>query len=260
MILEDFHTHTTFCDGDNSPEEMVLSAIQKGIQKLGFSVHAYVDFDDCCVKKEEIENYKKEIKRLREKYKDEIQIFCGVEMDYHSSMELDGFDYVIGSVHYLKCGEEYIAVDLDTKSLKYAADKYFGSDMYALCEEYYRMVADIPNKFKVDIIGHFDLITKFCEKEILFDTNNPRYINATKSAIDKLVKRGIPFEINTGAISRGYRTTPYPSFELTEYIAKKGGKFILSSDSHNKDSLCLQFDKWEKEYRKLGADIITAKF
>ena len=260
MILEDFHTHTVFCDGNNSPEEMVLSAIEKGVQKLGLLVHAYVDFDDCCVKLYEIEKFKAEISRLREKYKEKIQIFCGVEMDYYSSMDLEGFDYVIGSVHYLKLGEEYFAVDLTAETLRTVANKYFDGDIYAVCEAYYALVGEIADKFKIDIIGHFDLITKFSENEDFIDANNPRYINAAKGAIEKLVKHNIPFEINTGAIARGYKKTPYPSFELTKYIAKLGGKFILSSDSHNKNSLCSGFDKWEKEYGEIGADIITANF
>lgn len=260
MILEDFHTHTIFCDGDNSPEEMVVSAIEKGVRKIGLLVHAYVEFDDCCIKKEDIGKFKAEIARLREKYKEKIQIFCGVEMDYYSSMELDDFDYVIGSVHYIKCAGEYIAIDTRPEHLKEAAEKYFGGDIYAVCEAYYTLVGQLADKFKIDIIGHFDLITKFCEKKALFDTNNPRYIATAKGAIDKLLKHNIPFEINTGAISRKYKTAPYPSVELTEYIAKQGGKFILSSDSHNKDTLCSGFDKWEKEYKKLGADIITANF
>lgn len=257
MILEDFHTHTVFCDGDNPPEEMVLSAVEQGIKKLGLLVHAYVEFDDCCVKIENIEKFKAEIARLREKYKEKIQIFCGVEMDYYSPMELDGFDYVIGSVHYIKCGEEYVAVDTRPSVLKKAADKYFGGDMYAVCETYYSMVGELADKFKVNIIGHFDLITKFSEKEKLFDTDNERYITAATKAIEKLVKHNIPFEINTGAISRGYRTTPYPSFDLAKVIAAHGGNFVLSSDSHNKTTLCKEFDKWENAYKSLGAEIVT---
>lgn len=260
MILEDFHTHTIFCDGDNSPEEMVVSAIEKGVRKIGLLVHAYVEFDDCCIKKEDIGRFKAEIARLREKYKEKIQIFCGVEMDYYSSMELDGFDYVIGSVHYIKCAGEYIAIDTRPELLKKAAEKYFGGDMYAVCEAYYDLVGKIADKFKIDIIGHFDLITKFSDKKVLFDTDNPRYICAAEGAIDKLLKHNIPFEINTGAISRKYKNAPYPSVELTKYIAKQGGKFILSSDSHNKNTLCSGFDKWEEEYRKIGAQIITANF
>ncbi len=257
MILEDFHIHTTFCDGDDSAEEVVLSAIEHGIKKLGFSVHAYVDFDDCCVSKEKIENYKNEIYRLRKKYKEKVKIFCGVEMDYYSNMNLDGFDYVIGSVHYVKCEDEYISVDTNPQDLQKAIKRYFNGDVYALCEEYYKRVGEIVDKFKVDIIGHFDLITKFSEREQLFNTDNIRYIEAAQTAIEKIVKRNIPFEINTGAISRGYRTTPYPSFELAEYINKLGGRFILSSDSHNKNTLCNDFEKWESEYKKRGLFVTT---
>ena len=42
MIKENFHTHTTFCDGSHSAEEMVLSAIEKGFTALGFSGHSQV--------------------------------------------------------------------------------------------------------------------------------------------------------------------------------------------------------------------------
>ena len=45
MILSNFHTHTSFCDGKNTPEELVLYAIEQGCAELGFSGHSYVDFD-----------------------------------------------------------------------------------------------------------------------------------------------------------------------------------------------------------------------
>ena len=40
MIKTSFHTHTTFCDGKNTPEEMVVAAIEKGFVALGFSTHS----------------------------------------------------------------------------------------------------------------------------------------------------------------------------------------------------------------------------
>ena len=36
MILCDMHTHTTYCDGQNTPEEMIEEAIKKGLQKSDF--------------------------------------------------------------------------------------------------------------------------------------------------------------------------------------------------------------------------------
>ena len=238
MTTQDLHTHTVYSDGKNTPEEMVLSAIEKGLQTFGISDHSYMSFDDSyCLKKETVEEYIKEIERLKTKYSDKLKILCGIEQDLYSGMPEYGFDYVIGSVHYIKSGDEYVAVDNTAEELKDAADKYFAGDFYSLIEEYYHLVGMVAEKTGADIIGHFDLITKFQEKEPLFDEKNERYVKAWQAAADKLIKADIPFEINYGAISRGYRTTPYPSKEIQAYILEQGGRFILSSDSHHKDTI-----------------------
>ncbi len=238
MMYSDLHTHTTFSDGKNTPEEMVLSAIEKGLKTIGIAEHSFIWFDsDYCMKVEEIPSYIEEIGRLKEKYRDKIEVLCGIEQDLYSPKVSYKFDYVIGSVHYIKLQDEYIAIDLTAQRLKDAAEKYFGGDIYHLIEEYYRAVGKVAEETGADIIGHFDLITKFQEKEPLFDEKDERYINAWKSAVDKLIKADIPFEINYGAISRGYRTTPYPSKDIMDYIIKNGGRFVYSSDSHNKDTV-----------------------
>ena len=97
-----------------------------------------------------------------------------------------------------------------------------------------------------DLIGHFDLITKFNEGNKLFDEECPRYLDAAFAALDELLKTGRPFEINTGAISRGYRTSPYPSAEIQAYIKEHGGRFVLSSDAHSADALAYGFDQYDQ--------------
>ncbi|MGX8704670.1 MAG: hypothetical protein ACSW8H_09525, partial [bacterium] len=81
----------------------------------------------------------------------------------------------------------------------------------------------------------------------LFDEGHPRYVAAWQKAADKLIATGVPFEINTGGMSRGWRTDTYPAKPIRDYIAAHGGRFILSSDSHSTETLCSQFDKY-KEY------------
>ena len=100
---------------------------------------------------------------------------------------------------------------------------------------------------KCDIIGHFDLVTKFIEQEPAFDVHHPRYIRAWQQAADTLLKTGKPFEINTGAMSRGYRTEPYPSREIRDYLRARGGKLILSSDSHRKETIAYRFEDYQEE-------------
>ncbi len=238
--------HTVYCDGKNTAEEMVRSAIEKGLNTVGISGHSYTFFDESyCMKKEAVPRYISELHYLRIKFYDRIHVLCGVEQDYYSEYPTDDFDYVIGSVHYLKIGEEYIPVDESAEILSQAVEKHFGGDPYALCEKYFSTVADVARKTGCDIIGHFDLITKFIEREPLFDSAEPRYIAAWKSAVDALLPYDIPFEINTGAVSRGYRTEPYPSSDIIEYIRKHGGRFVLSSDAHSADTIAFSFDKYE---------------
>lgn len=246
MITKDLHMHTAYCDGKDTPEDMVLSAVDKGLDTVGISSHSYTFFDESyCMQKEDIPRYIAELRYLRAKYFDRIHVLCGVEQDYYSDYPTDEFDYIIGSVHYIKVGDEYIPVDESVEILRAAVQKHFGGDVYALCELYFDTVADVAEKTRCDIIGHFDLISKFIEREPLFDTEHPRYVKAWKAAADRLVTYDVPFEINTGAISRGYRTQPYPDEEMIAYIKAKGGRLILSSDAHSKENIAYRSEKYE---------------
>ena len=75
-------------------------------------------------------------------------------------------------------------------------------------------------------------------------------------AIDSLIPLKIPFEVNTGAISRGYRSVPYPAVPLLEYIREKGGRVILSGDAHSTEGLCYRFGTWEPRIRAMGLEIV----
>ena len=247
-MLYNFHTHTTYCDGKSTAEEMVQRAIELGLSKLGFSGHSYTEFDlEPCMSQEGTEQYKKEITDLKEKYKDQIEIFLGIEYDYQSTESIDGYDYILGSVHYLFKDGEYLCIDYSRQAQIDAVNKYYGGDYYAYIEDYYNAVADLYNKLKCDVIGHFDLITKYNSDGSLFDVNHPRYIAAWKKAADAIIKTPAVVEINTGGIARGHVKHPYPSYEIIDYFKSHGKKLIFSSDCHNKDLLLCGYDD-VKEY------------
>ena len=242
ITLTDYHVHTTFSDGKDTPEETVKAAIEKGLTELGFSDHSYTYFDESyCIKKGRIAEYQDEIERLKAKYKDKIKILCGIEQDFYSLESTEDYDFAIGSVHYVKAHGKYFDVDKSAEYLKKVVREAFDGDVYAFIEEYFNTVAKFAERKDINIIGHFDLVAKFNEKHALFDESDARYISAWQSAADKLLSANKVFEINTGAVARGYRSDPYPSKALRDYIKAKGGKFILSSDSHSKETLCFGF-------------------
>ena len=73
MIPSNYHTHTNFCDGKNTPEELVLEAIRLGCPKLGFSGHSYTFFDESyCMSQVGTLEYIRQVRALQEKYADRI--------------------------------------------------------------------------------------------------------------------------------------------------------------------------------------------
>ena len=252
MRYTDLHTHTIFSDGNNTPEEMVLAALEKNMECIGFSDHSYTKMDaSYCLQLDKMPEYQRVIGQLKENYKDRIKILCGVELDACSPISTEGFDYVIGSAHHVEIGDDYIPIDWTAEWQIKGAQQYFGGDMYALVEAYYQKISTFAQKKEIDIIGHIDVITKFNENNALFDTEHPRYKKACMDAVDHLLTLNVPFEINTGAISRGYRTSPYPELPVAEYIRSRGGKLVLSSDTHSTENLCFEFDKWQSVYESI---------
>ena len=246
MTRGDYHVHTTFCDGAASPEKMVRAALKRGLPAIGFSGHSHTAFDESwCMSPEGTAAYRGEIARLKAKYAGKIAVFCGVEQDLLSDAPTEGYDYVIGSVHYLERGGAYLPVDESAAHQTDAAERCFGGDPYAFAEAYYRQLAQVQEATGCGVIGHFDIVAKFNEGGALFDERHPRYVAAWRAAAGRLLASGVPFEINTGAMSRGWRTTAYPNADMIDYIRARGGRLVLSSDSHSKQTLCFGFEAYE---------------
>ncbi|PWM64124.1 MAG: histidinol-phosphatase [Eubacteriales Family XIII. Incertae Sedis bacterium] len=241
--MSNYHTHTVYCDGNDTPEALVLEAIRLGCPSIGFSGHSFTEFDQSyCMSREKTEEYKREVRALKEKYRGQIEILLGVEQDYYSEEPTDEYDYVIGSVHYILKDGVYLTVDWTREQQEEDVKIYYGGDFYAYAEDYYKIVADIYRKTKCDIVGHFDLITKFNQDDALFDTKDERYRNAALAAVRALLKTPAAFEINTGAIARGLRTEPYPAKFILDEIYREGGEVLITSDCHAKENLLFGFD------------------
>lgn len=239
----DLHMHTVFSDGKNTAEEMVREAIRRGLDTVGISDHS--SGDPCGMKLSEVPGYKAEIARLKERYAGQIRVLCGLERDFLTD-DFTPYDYTIGSVHWLPMPDGHrISIDWTAEKLREGAEKYFGGDMYALTEAYYRTVSRVAEVTDCDIIGHFDLVTKFIEQDPSFDPRHPRYVKAWQAAADALLRTGKPFETNTGAMSRGYRTAPYPAADIRTYLLERGGKLLLSSDAHAAEHIAYGFGSVE---------------
>lgn len=249
-MLANYHTHSTFSDGKDSPEEIVLEALNKGFSAIGFSEHGYAPYDqECCLK--DTDGYIAEINRLKKKYKKDIQIYLGIEEDASSPVDSSRFDYLIGSMHYMPYHGQYYPLDASYESLRKCLDCFYGDTLW-LAENYYRTFCDYILLRKPDIVGHFDLITKFDEKNAPLFLEDHRYHRIAENYLSEIVRCDCFFEVNTGAIGRGYRTTPYPAENLLQILYKYDARIILSSDSHSKQTLDQSFDDMKAYLKDIG--------
>ncbi len=249
-MLCNLHTHTVFCDGENTPEEVVLTAINKGFTSIGFSGHAPVDFEAFGMT--DLDGYIDNINELKLKYKNKIQIYLGIEEDALCPVKnRNDFDYIIGSHHYIDFDDKILPVDLSYGEYKKILS-CFNDDAVKFAERYYFRFCDFILKYKPQIIGHFDLITKFDERDNCFLLSNKEYNLTAEKYLSSVINSGCLFEVNTGAISRGYRTNPYPSENLLYLLKKADAGIIISSDAHNSENIDFNFKETESYLKDIG--------
>lgn len=238
MLKANYHTHTTFCDGDEAAERMVQRALELGFGHLGFSGHMdeeiHMDWSA----------YVAEIVRLRETYADRIDILCGVELDtLYDPASCPGAEYVIGSTHYVDVDVPFSrAVDYGADVSQRLCDECFGGDWYAMCRSYYELEAQVFDRLHCTFVGHFDLITRFNDQMHAFDEEDPRYLGPALEAMEHLVRQGVPFEINCGAHNRGRKEELYPRRSLLKALHDFGGQIFINSDAHQATCLNGSFD------------------
>lgn len=259
MIKCNYHTHTTFSDGKNTPEEMIQKAISLGFHSIGISDHAYTDFcPDWSIPQERMEEYLQTLFLLKERYSDVINVRVGLEQDAFAPPPPKELDYCIGSVHWLKKNGEYIPLDESYETLKDAITQFYDGDADSLAEDYFALVSRYAEDSEISVIGHFDLITKFDEKYPPLFLPTPRYTSAWQRAAKTLINSGKIFEINTGALARNYRTTPYPSEEILQFLAENGANVLISSDCHTAETLDFAFQETEYLAKQHGLSPVTS--
>ena len=215
-----YHTHTTFSDGANTPEEMIEAAIERGFSRLGISDHIDMIAD--------IDDYLAELERLKAKYRGRIEVLAGVESEGFRGLKLrDRLDYVIGSFHYVN-GRCY-----DDKCRAFTREEVL---------EYFAFERHLAMNGVFDVLAHPDLVLKFNEKVPSVDVTSDWYRLELELTADVIAASGRVVEVNTGAISRGWRSEAYPAPDFRKMLRDRGVRFILSSDAHSAAALDCAFD------------------
>ena len=242
MQKHNFHTHTRYSDGHDTPRQMIEEAVSRGFTSLGFSDHSYAWFESYySMSPEGTAASYREIRALAREYRGVIDIYAGVELDGESGIPSLDYDFILSSVHEMVRHGVSMPIDSGEAIQRKLVDELFGGSFTDFTKAYFESLTEHVLRNRTDIVGHIDLPTKYslCPEE------DPRYRDAAREAVREIVKACPVFELNTGAIARGLRTVPYPSPFILDEIKAAGGSLIVNSDCHYRARLTCWFDEAE---------------
>ena len=243
-MKRNLHSHTQFCDGRVSMEEMLQAAIEAGFTTWGFTPHAPICLESPCnMKADDVEAYLKEIGRLRKKYPD-IEILAGMEVDYidekhgPASEEIKGYglDYVIGSVHFIPNQRgEYYDIDGSPERFKRVLEEHFDNDLKYVVRTFWEQTLKMIDRGGLDIIGHIDKIALNASHVDARIEDTEEYMRLADLAISKAIEKGISIEINTKHYEKYGRFFPHPKY--WGKIREAGIEMPINSDAHYADKV-----------------------
>ena len=220
-----YHTHTARCHhATGEDEEYVKAAIDAGIKVLGFSDHAPMPYPGGYVSyykmtPDELYDYCASLLRLRDKYKDKIEILIGLETEYYPDLwekSLDLWrDYPID---YLILGQHFIHEEGTDASIRPTSD-------IEKVRIYTDNVISAMNTGLISYVAHPDLINYVGD-------DREGYIREMQRLICESVRIGMPLEYNLLGMASGRN---YPNEIFWREAARLGATAVIGCDAHSPD-------------------------
>ena len=248
----DLHTHHYRCGhAEGTIRDYIEAAIDKGLQVIGISDHSPYFASDSeqpwpgiAMAKSEFARYVAEVEKLKEEYKEKIEVLLGVESDffpehaelYRSVYDRYPFDYIIGSVHQsdgLSIFNKKRFVGLDE------AEKVRQKEMY------YDLIEQSAKSGMFQVLGHIDAMKGFY----------PAFSDIRTDAVERTLKTigecGVAIEINTSGKTKACGGW-YPSDDILEMALHYGVAVTFGSDAHIPDRVGDEFELVRKRLKEIG--------
>jgi histidinol-phosphatase (PHP family) len=262
-VLTDYHVHLREDDDmrlggeeaftDANAERYLAAAGDAGIAELGASEHIH-RFTQA------LEIWRHPL--WEQNARDDIDAYCefvrstplrlGIEMDFVPGAEdrtatlLDrcGFDYVIGSVHFV--GER--AVD-DAEFDIWAT----GRSPDEIWRRYFEMIAEAARSGLFDFLAHLDLV-KHWGRERPAPERDPRFYY--EPAVEAIAEADVAVEVSTAGLRKPVAEI-YPAPALAAMLVEAGIPFVVSSDAHNPGLVGHEYDRAVETMRGWGIDQVA---
>lgn len=267
MKLIDYHCHNQRCGHAlGEIEEYIKVAIEKNFGEIGITDHfplgAIIDdpqFNNiikrASMEVKEFSNYIVEIKRLKEKYKNEIKVRLSTEINFATPGRaltrqkeilepyMDDFDYLLGAIHDIKWHDSPVII-MDPREGSEALATY---GMEKINSEYINKLLRLVETDFFDVIAHFD------NHRVLMRPIKPEYSENTwqqlLNLLDKIKTKGMAIEINTSGTLKGI-DSQFPTDEIIIEAIQRDIPLILGSDAHSPEYIGYMFEEFIEKAKK----------
>jgi histidinol-phosphatase (PHP family) len=236
-VLTDYHLHLRPDEAEATAAEhftaenadrYLAAAEEAGIGELGCSEHVYRFTQALDLWRHPwFERWARDDLDAYVEFLRDTPLRAGIECDFipgaedrtANMLETRGFDYVVGSVHFV--GEH--AVDTDEFGIW-----HLDGDPDRIWRRYFEMIAELARSGLFDILAHPDLVKVWGGARPLPE-RDPRFYYET--AVEAIADTGIAVEVSTAGLRKPVKEI-YPSPAFAEMCVEAGAAFALSSDAH----------------------------
>ena len=180
--------------------------------------------------------------------REQTDLRLGIEADFvpgaedrtASLLEARDFDYVVGSVHFLRDG----AVDMDDYSVWDS-----GRSVEEIWRRYFQTVGESAASGLFDIVAHPDLVKYWGPtRRPVPEGDLRRYY---EPAVDAIAGAGVAVELSTAGL-RKPAGEMYPAPSFLEMCVEAGVPVALSSDAHRPEDVGAGYEQALALFERLG--------
>ncbi|WP_125771187.1 histidinol-phosphatase HisJ [Companilactobacillus furfuricola] len=265
-MLMDGHTHTELCPhGSGEPvEKMIQRAIDLGMEKYCITEHAPLPSDfknsyqgsvdglsEASLRMDQLPAYFDLAESMQDKFKDQIEITVGFEVDYLEGFEDFTRDFLneygprtqenILSVHFMKgTNDKFWCVDNGFDDFQNGFSAYL-NDPQMIFAHYYHTVqrsveADL-GKYAPQRIGHMSLVRKYQDHFHISDDLDEKNLDLVNDILQKIKKQDRQLDLNFAGLYKPYCNDFYPGKQILRMAEGLSIPLVYGSDAHDIDSV-----------------------
>ncbi len=247
QIRSDFHMHSYHSgDSDTPMEDQIRAALSLGLSSVCFTEHLDMDWPYQNTPDLEpgtfdldLAAYRQEYLRLRDKYRDRLDIFYGVELGLQPHLgdrlgaftaDHPEFDFILGSTHVSRQMDPYYSIFFEGRTEEEAYRTYFTDSLLSLRAFH-----------QIDSYGHMDYVVRYGPNQDRFYSYE-RYRDVIDPILDLLLEHDIALEINTAGLSKGLSQCNPCTGIIRRYRQMGGRKITVGADAHAPAGIAAGFD------------------